>query len=173
MAHATGEWWSDNKKIDAVTSWLVLGNMVLVAATVGVPVGTLRRWKQEAWWTEMVNQIQIESDQELDAKLAKRVDKALDIINDRMENGDFQYDPKTGEFVRKPVSMKDTHKVMTEMIDRRWVMRKEKSQAVSQEAIGDILKNLATEFAEMAKRKVKEPVHGPEPVPQEPESKLP
>jgi len=158
--------WDNNKRIDVVTTWLITGNLALTASTTGVPLPTLKAWKREPWWQDLVIEIQTETDQELDTKLAKRIEKALDIVNDRLDNGDFQYDPKTGQFVRKPVSIKDGWKVATEMIDKRWILRKMPQQAVDQAAVGDILKNLAKEFAEVAKARIKEKkeeAHGAEP----------
>ena len=148
-------WWSDKKKVEVVTAYLILGKSSLVAATTGVPEGTVRVWKQQPWWKEMVISIQTESDQELDAKLAKNIERALSVVNDRLENGDFLYDPKTGEFIRKPVSLKDAWKVNSEMIDKRWLIRKQPQEVSSQEAVGDILKNLAKEFSDMAKQRLK------------------
>src|SRR3990167_1087443 len=146
--------WNDNKRIEAVTTYLILGKMPLVAQTIGVPLPTLKLWKQQPWWKDLEFEIQTENDTELDAKLAKRIEKALDLVNDRLENGYFQYGPKTGQFVRRPVNIRDGWKVANEMIDRRWLIRKQPKDATSQEAIGDILKNLAKEFAEMAKTRV-------------------
>lgn len=147
--------WNEGKRIDAVTTWLITGNLTATAAVVGVPHVTLKLWKKQPWWNELVVDIQTESDQELDAKLAKRIAKSLEIVNDRLENGDFQYDPKTGQFVRKPVSVKDGWKVASEMIDKRWILRKMPQSQVDQAAVGDILKNLAKEFADMARKRVK------------------
>lgn len=158
--HKEGEWWSDNKRIEVVTTWLALGKIPLVAACTKVPEGTIRQWRTQPWWKEMELSIQTDSDQELDAKLQKRVDKALDVVWDRLENGDFMYDPKTGEFVRKPVNMKDVNRVMVDMMDKRMLIRKQPKEQQSQEAVADILKNLAREFATMAKNKMKEKVDG-------------
>jgi hypothetical protein len=146
--------WNDNKKIDVVTTWLITGNLAATASVCQVPLVTIKMWKKQPWWNDLVLDIQTESDQELDAKLSKRIEKSLEIINDRLEHGDFQYDPKTGQFVRKPVSMKDGWKVANEMIDKRWLIRKMPQNQVDQGAVGDILKNLAKEFAEMAKKRV-------------------
>ncbi len=154
--HESGQWWSDAKRLEVVTTWLVLGKIPLVSATTGVPEGTIRQWRTQPWWKEIEISVQTETDQELDAKLAKRIDKALDLVMDRLENGDYLYDPKTSTFIRKPVSMKDTWKVSTEMIDKRLLIRKQPKEQASQEAVGDILKNLAKEFADMARKKVKE-----------------
>jgi len=170
VAHKEFEHWSDKKKVEVVTTYLVLGKVGLTAATTGVPEGTLRRWKFEPWWAEMVAAIQADSDQELDAKLAKNVDKALDLIKDRLENGDFIYNPKTGEFARKPVSMRDTWKVTSEMVDKRFILRKQPKEQANQEAIGDILKKLAVDFATMAKKKVQQNVDLPSEDPTDPGS---
>jgi uncharacterized protein (DUF2384 family) len=154
--HKEGEWWSDAKRIEVVTTWLALGKIPLVSACTGVPEGTIRQWRQQPWWKEIEVSVQTEADQELDAKLAKRIDKALDVIWDRLENGDFMFDPKSGDFMRRPVSMKDTNKVMVDMEDKRLLLRKQPREVQSQQAVADILKNLAAEFASMAKKKVQD-----------------
>lgn len=154
--HKPGEWWSDAKRIEVVTTWLALGKIPLVSACTGVTEGTIRQWRTQPWWRELELSIQTETDQELDAKLAKRIDKALDVIWDRLEHGDFLYDPKTGEFIRKPVGMKDVNKVMVDMMDKRLLIRKQPKDQQSQEAVADILKNLAREFSQMAKARVKD-----------------
>ena len=154
--HKDGEWWSEGKRIEVVTTWLALGKIPLVSHATSVPEGTIRQWRTQPWWRELELSIQTESDQELDTKLAKRIDKALDVIWDRLENGDFLYDPKTGEFIRKPVGMKDVNKVMVDMMDKRLLIRKQPKDLQSQEAVADILKNLAKEFSQMAKQRLKE-----------------
>lgn len=160
--HKEGEWWSDAKRIEVVTTWLALGKIPLVANCTGVPEGTIRQWRTQPWWKELEISILTETDQELDAKLAKRIDKALDVIFDRLENGDFMFDPRTSTFIRKPVNMKDTNRVLMDMVDKRLLLRKQPKEQQSQEAVGDILKNLAKEFEAMAKKKMKEVDSGPE-----------
>lgn len=164
--HKEGEWWSEAKRIEVVTSWLALGKIPLVSNCTGVPEGTIRQWRTQPWWKELELSILTETDQELSSKLTKRIDKALDVIFDRLENGDFMFDPKTSQFVRKPVNMKDTNKVLMDMVDKRLLLRKQPKEQQSQEAVGDILKNLAKEFEQMAKKKLKE-TNGTEPVTQE------
>jgi hypothetical protein len=164
--HETGETWSEGKRLEVVTTWLVLGKIPLVSATTGVPEGTIRQWRTQPWWKDLEISVQTESDQELDTKLAKRIDKALDLVMDRLDNGDYLYDPKTSTIVRKPVSMKDTWKVSTEMIDKRLLIRKQPKELQNQAAIGDILKNLAKEFADMAKKRLH---NVQEPITQEPD----
>jgi len=165
--HKEGEWWSDKKRIEVVTTWLALGNIVLTSGCTNVPEGTIRQWRTQPWWKEIEISVQTETDQQLDTKLSKRIDKALDVIWDRLENGDFLYDPKTGTFIRKPVGMKDTNKVMVDMVDKRLLLRKQPKDAQSQEAVADILKNLAKEFEQMAKKRMKDITDAAEPVTQD------
>lgn len=156
--HSVGEWWSEGKQLEVVTAYLILGKSNLVESLTGVPRGTIRRWKSAPWWKELVDQIQTEEDQELDAKLTKVVNKVLTVVDDRLDNGDFQYDPRTGEFVRKPVGLRDSWKAGKEMIDLRQNLRKAPKERVDQAAVQDILKNPAVEFAQMAKRKATEKI---------------
>lgn len=158
MAHKEGEWWSDAKRAEVVASYLILAKAPLVEAVTGVPAGTIRQWKTQPWWKELVEQIQTEDSQELDTKLSTRINKVLEVVQDRLDKGDFFYDSYAKEFIRKPVSLKDTWKTGKEMIDVRQMIRKEKPEQVNQEAVADILKNLAKEFASMAKKKVAEKV---------------
>ena len=164
MAHKKNQTWSDAKRIEACTAYLALGNAGLVEVATGVPSGTVRQWKTQPWWKELVDQIQTESDQQVDTKLGSLVEKALVAVNDRLENGDFMWDSRNSEFVRKPVSLKDSWKVSAEMLDKRWLIRDRPDTKVDTEAVSDILTKLAHDFAGMARKKVKENLDGPEEV---------
>ena len=156
MAHKYLEKWPEAKHVEVVASYLVLGKATLVEAVTGVPAGTILQWKTQPWWQELVDQIQTEEDQELDTKLSSRINKVLALVEDRLENGDWILDSKTGTIIRKPVSLKDSWKTGKEMIDVRQMMRDRPKDRVDKEAVSDILKNLAVEFASMARKKVKE-----------------
>lgn len=154
--------WSEKKRIESCTAYLALGNASLVEAVTGVPSGTVRQWKTQPWWKELAHAIQTESDQVVDAKLSKMIDKTLNLVNDRLDNGDFFWDSKNSEFVRKPVSVKDGWKITTEILDKRWLIRDRPDTKADTEAVSDILIKLANDFAGMAKKKVAEKLNGPE-----------
>ena len=143
--------YSDAKKLEVVTTYLALGKVPMVEAVTGIPRSTIRQWKMQPWWTEMVDQIQTDSDQELDAKLAKIIDRSLDAVTDRIENGDFIFDPKSGSIRRSPVKLKDVHRVSVDLIDKRDLIRKRPQEQIEQSATVDILRKLANQFAEWAK----------------------
>lgn len=154
--HKDYQWWPKQKRTEVVAAYLVVGKAPMVEVLTGVPASTIRQWKTQPWWKELVDEIQVEEDQELDAKIAKTVTKVLDVVNDRLDNGDFQYDPRTAKFVRKPVGFRDAWRGGKEMIDLRQNLRKAPKERVNQEAVKDILVNLAREFAQMAQ--VRKPV---------------
>ena len=146
--------WGEPKRIEVITTYLALGNASLVAAITKVPSGTIRQWRTQPWWKEYQDMIQTEDDQELSAKLRKRIDKALDVVMDRLENGDFQINQQTGELVRVPVKMRDATQVAGQLFDKRSLIQKKQAQpSFNQEAVADVLAKLAKEFAEFANYK--------------------
>jgi hypothetical protein len=146
-------WWSQQKKIEVVTADLVLGNAAMVEGMTGVPKGTIRQWRLQDWYKEIVAEIRTEEDAQLDVKLSKVIDKSLDAVLDRVENGDFMFDSKTGKFLRKPVHMKDALQAVTQVYDKRNLLRGKPTSRVEKHNIQDNLSNLAAEFAKFAKAK--------------------
>lgn len=144
--------WADSQRIELVTTWLATGNLALSAATLGIPEITARVWKSQPWWKQMVDDIRASENLQLDSKLSKVVEKATDQLLDRVENGDFQYDQKTGKLVRKPISARDAAKVTTDMIDRRELLQGKKQEVVdSARKMEDKLLKLADELSRFSK----------------------
>lgn len=142
--------WTDAKKVEVVTTYLALGKAPMVEAVTGVPRGTIRQWKLLPWWDELVKQIQSEEDQELDAKLTKLINKSIDGINDRLENGEFVLDSRTGKIKRVPVKLRDVQRVASDFIDKRFVVRDKPRAQAQAEVEADRLIKLAEQFAQFA-----------------------
>ncbi len=143
--------WPQSKKTEAVLTWLTTGNMTQTSAMIKVPLITLQKWKTTEWWREMVDGIHDDDKVELDAKYQKIIRKALTVVDDRLENGNFMMDQKTGQIVRVPVSMSDTHRVMKDLVDQQQLLRLDRKQEeVSLETVNDKLKKLAEQFQTMA-----------------------
>ena len=143
--------WPQSKKTEAVLTWLTCGNLTQTAVLIGVGLPTVKAWRKSTWWTEAVNDFRDDDKTELDARYQKIIRKALDVVDDRLENGNFQMDQKTGKIVRVPVSISDSHKVMTDLVAQQQNLRKDKTvEAIAQETINDKLVKLASQFAEMA-----------------------
>jgi hypothetical protein len=114
----------------------------------GVPCETISNWRKTSWWKEYMDELQNSEDIQMSAQLKKVVDKSLEVVADRLENGDFQYDPKTGKMIRVPVKMRDTHKVLNEAIDKRMLLQKRPTRITEhQQTVDDRLAHLANQFA--------------------------
>ena len=150
--------WSDAKKVEVVTTWLALGKVPLVEAVTGVPRDTIRQWKVSPWWAEIVNEIQSESSQELDAKLSKIIDRSLDAVNERIEGGEFIIDSKSGQVKRVPVRLRDVSHVAINLLDKRDLLRDKPEKQKQAELQTDILNKLAGTFAEWVKTNLKGPI---------------
>lgn len=144
--------YSDSQKIEAVTTYLMVGSINMVSAMLKININTLKMWKLTEWWKEMEKDLRIQEDLQLSKRLQNIVSKSLDVVEDRMENGDFIYDQKTGKMKRKPVSMRDAHKVMIDMSDRRdeLINRHIANESITNDKIEETLNNLAKEFARIA-----------------------
>lgn len=138
----------DGKKVEAVTSYLALGKLPLVSAVVNVPVSTLRQWKLQPWWRELIEEIHREDEFDLDAKLSKIIDKTLDAVVERVEHGEFLIDSKTGQVKRVPVKLRDVHRVSVDLIDKRNLIRGKPTSRVEKTETVDTLQKLASQFAE-------------------------
>lgn len=145
--------WSDKKKIEVVTSYLALGKAPMVEAVTGVPSQTIRIWKMQQWWKDLTKEIQMSEDQELDGKLSKVIDRSIDVINDRLASGDFILDSRTGTIKRVPVKMRDAHRVTTDLLDKRNVLRGKPTSITERISTEDVLKKLAQQFEEFTKFK--------------------
>lgn len=146
-------WWSEGERVEAVKTYLVLGNMAEVSRATGVPYDTLRKWQYSDWWSEIEEALNHEDNFSLSVKLRNRISKAVDIVEDRLDNGDFQYDPRTGKFIRKPVSLRDTWKVAEGMTKTKMNLDNVPLQKASQQAITETLVKLTEEFQKMAAKR--------------------
>lgn len=145
-----GKWWSDSQKIEAVKAYLVLGSIPLVSATLHIPEPTLRVWCKSDWWAQVVDDLRLQDELVLSARLQKLVDKSLVVVEDRLDQGDFVYDQKTGAMRRKPVAMRDAHKVALDLANKRELLLNRERPVQSQEQVADKLLKLAEKFEQLA-----------------------
>ena len=148
------KYYSDSQKIEAVTTYLMLGSLPLVASMLKINVNTLKLWKKSEWWKEVEADLRIQEDLQLSKRMQGIINRTLDVVEDRLENGDFIYDQKTGELRRKPVLLKDAHKVGMDIADRRDVLinRHVANESVTTDKVEDTLNKLAAEFARIASK---------------------
>jgi len=154
----TNRSWSDKQKIEAVQSYLLLGNLALTSRILKIPEITLRVWKTTEWWKNVVDDLRQQESMEMSGRLRKIVDASLVAVEDRLLNGDLMYDNKTGQMVRKPVNMRDAHKVAVDLMDKKKLLDKEALEGPQEQQDDDRLLKLAEKFASLVQAKTEKPV---------------
>lgn len=151
----TSKRWSDQQKMEAIQSYLALGNLALTARVLGIPEITLRVWKASDWWKDVVEDLKRQEKIVLSNRMKKLVEASHTIVAQRLESGDPILNQKTGEIIYKPVSMKDAHKVAVDLLDRQNILEKATNEdSGTPEGDDNKLEKLAERFAEMATKSI-------------------
>jgi transposase-like protein len=147
-------WWSDKQKYEAVAAYLLIGNLAQVSRMSGIPDITLRKWKAQPWWAEAEQEVKRASKLQLSGKLTKAIQLANLAVEDRLENGEFVFNPKTGELTRRPVSADTAVKVLNTLIDKQLVLEKhaDENTHVTQEGVAERLEKIAHELLKFTKQ---------------------
>jgi hypothetical protein len=149
----TKEHWSPRQKREAVAAYLILGNMMFVVASTGIPEDTLRGWKAQQWWKDTEEEIRKGSKLELSGKLSKVISKTVEQLDDRVTNGDFIYEPKTKSFHRKPVDARTASRITVDLIDRAILLDdKVSTDRITDEGLEMRLKKLKEEMIKFSLR---------------------
>jgi hypothetical protein len=154
------ERWSVKQKFEAVALYKLLGSLVEVSKQTLIPVQTLRQWHIKDWWKDYELELAQGARSTLTAKLERVRDRAITVVEDRLENGDFVYNTKTGEIVRKPVNASVANKIMTDTVDKSILIEKlnqEHKVAMSVEKMSDRLAVIAETFNKMVSGKSPQP----------------
>ena len=149
-----GHWdWKDKMRV--VATYLATGSPALTAKLENVPLPTVHRWRKQEWWIEAINDLQIQEKVESNKTLKKIRDKALEVVADRLNEGNYQYDPKTGKVVRVPIGARDAHRIASDFIDKEDLLAQRLATLNKQQEAKteDSLQQLAAAFTAMAQGK--------------------
>jgi transposase-like protein len=124
----------EEKRIEAVALYAATGNFQRVEELSGVPVQSLKNWRKQEWFRELLREIREENNEKIDAKFTEIIEGALEQLGDRIANGDWVVTAR-GQLVRKPVNAKDLSLVGAINIDKRQLLRGEATSR--SETIGD------------------------------------
>lgn len=140
-------WWREDQKTEVVAKYLILGSVTLAANECKIPVNTVFNWKQSDWWGETEAELRKQSSQELQGKLGKIIDKSLKAVEDRLDKGDYVYDPKSGSIKRIGVKASVANQITKDSIDRKMLLEKISTRgASSEQAVAERLASLREEF---------------------------
>jgi uncharacterized protein (DUF4415 family) len=147
--------WSQNQKLQAVSTYLMLGNMAETAIVTGIPLPTLKLWKQSDWFKEFSLQLKTEDVQQLDSNLKRVINKALKATEERIDFGDAQFDQKTGDIVRVPIKAHVALKITTDLLSKQQKLDENPiNKEEVERTIDDRLLKLSEEFAKFAGNKM-------------------
>lgn len=143
-------YYPEETRVEAVALYAAIGNAAEVARILGISATLIRTWRTQDWWNEMLNRVHDEKDEELDSKFTKTITLAMDEINDRLENGEYVCNAKTGEITRVKPKMRDIAYVTNMHIDKRQLLRGKPTSRTEKVSSEDRLTKLALEFAKFA-----------------------
>jgi len=142
--------WNQNQKLQAVSTYLMLGSMPETAVVTGIPLPTLKTWKTTDCFKEYCLQLQSEDVQQMDSNLKRVINKALKATEERLDVGDAQFDQKTGEIIRIPVKAHVALKITTDLMTKQQKLTDKPVEKELEKTIDDRLLKLSEEFARFA-----------------------
>lgn len=150
MAVGKYGWWSEKKRIEALTVFAALGQYNRVEELTGVPANTVRQWLKEQWARDLLDEIRSENDHAIDAKFTEIVTTALKGLSERLENGDSKV-LRDGSLVKVPVGAKDLAIITAINVDKRQLLRGKPTTRSEQITEGSRLQRLEQMFLKLAK----------------------
>lgn len=147
--------WTKEQRLQAVSTYLILGNMAQTAIATEIPLQTLKMWKATEWFKDYMLKLQAEDLQEMDSKMRGIVNKSLKALENRLDLGDAQFDPKTGDIIRIPVKAKVALNISTELMTKRQKLAERPHREEHERTVEDRLLKLAEEFSRFAQNKAK------------------
>ena len=138
------------QKTDACALYCVYGDIDQVSEMTGIDPKFLRQWKDEPWWSEIQKKVFVEQNEKLASRISGVLDRSLDHLVDRLDNGDYLWDVRKSKLVRKPVDTKVLSNLFNNLVTRRQLIRGEPTSITTQVAVDDRLKLLAAQFEKFA-----------------------
>lgn len=136
----------------AAISYLIEGTAMGVERVTGIPNETVSSWirgdgSAAEWWPMLLKTAAIERQAQLDAKLTAIVHRALDEVDDRLQNGEHVV--IKGEIHKLPIRAKDAAVIAGVAYDKRALLR---GQATSRREVVN-LEALRGRFAQVIEGK--------------------
>ncbi len=144
---------SDTKKLEVV-SLITNGYKIAdVSELTGVPEATISKWKASPWWGKAVLTLHREDRNSKLAKISILTNKAIDIVGDRLTNGDYVFDQREGVERRIPVTARVALDATTKLLDLQVRIQTKEEDIEQVVDTNDKLNKLADAFSKFAKGK--------------------
>jgi hypothetical protein len=144
--------------MEVATVFAACTNISQTAELTEVPASTIRKWRHEDWFLDILEQVRQENDDRLDQKFNRIIEASLDQIEDRVVNGNQQLDQKSGQVIQVPVPLRELTQAHASVLDKRQLLRGKPTSRSETGNVGDKLKTLAEEFLKIAAANKRKPV---------------
>ncbi len=145
---------SMEQKLIAASSYLLEGGNAKKAAEIaGVHHNSVLDWKKQNWWQDLLVYLKKEHAEDFKARLGTLVNKTLDAVEDRIQNGDMIMNYKTGEIEHKPIGGKDAATIFGILWDKQRVMENQPTNITESTSETERLEKLKGWFEELAEKR--------------------
>jgi hypothetical protein len=149
-----GGHWHDQVKTRSVQLVMAGKTSREVSMELRVPFHTIVKWRGEPWFKDMVKELQEDDGHQLDSQITQIMHTTLDVIQDRLKDGDHVRDDKTGKVVRVPVKIRDANNAFNTLMDKRQLIRKMPTKISDTSSVNQQLQVLANEFKKFLGHKI-------------------
>lgn len=142
------------KEIEAATIFAVTGDIEQTCNLTGIQPIHFRKLIKTEGFQDLLKEIKDENSEKFGAKFTQIVNRAQDILLDRLENGD----PKVlrdGTIVYIPVSMRDTAVVVSTNFDKLQLLQGKPTNRTETVSISNKLEALAERFIKITNKQLK------------------
>lgn len=146
------DFWPTEKKVEAATVFAVVKNVKKTAEITGIPMSAIKKFQQDPFFDNVVQNVYQQKNEELDNYLTEIVHKAAEVIKDRLENGEAVV-TKDGKVFERPISAREATHVLGTAFDKRQLLRGEATSRSESVSGGDRLKDLQARFEALAQSK--------------------
>ena len=155
-AEKLGNQWNETTRYRAVELYSQYGSLRACAQAMGIPEHTMRQWHIQAWWKDYEDDLKAQKNAKTTGQIIRLKDMSVEIVEDRLKNGDYFFDQRAGELIRRPVSADTAASIMKISLEKHIQLEEVRlleKKVESEEKIGDRLKKLGEDFKRFAKAK--------------------
>lgn len=134
-------------KVHAVVAYIVTGSFAEASRFTTVPATTIMDWrKNSGWWPTVAKYVQLARQEELDTQLSGVIHKSMELVQDRLEDGDYKYNPKLDKLVRVPMSARDAAAIADRTIHNRNLLRGDPTSRTETSTLAEQIAELKEQF---------------------------
>ena len=147
-------WFPVEKRIEVATAFVAgQTNASRLSELTKVPAATIRKWKTQPWWGDLIEKVRYEKDEEFDARFTTVIEKSLDVVTDALIQGDV-VDTNVDEdgnvtYIRAPIKAKDAAHISSMVIKDRNLLRGKPTSRTETLSDKEQLAKLAKQFREL------------------------